>query len=184
MLLISQTWSVPKSINPTSYTYFSFMSTSAMNSLTVSFTSPGSELKEQRFDSTLLRRKLTVHEAPSVSLPKAASSAMLICNIRQPVQEIDLCLCNFCLTLQHWRTTIDVAQRNVERAGWLQNANYWGSPLQFQSLTNYAEHSSDAKRSIKSVLSKYQTQTPHCLKVSQQCFWQFKSAGMWQCVSG
>ena len=66
------------------------MSTSAMNSLTVSFTSPGSELKEQRFDSTLLRRKLTVHEAPSVSLPKAASSAMLICNIRQSVQDINL----------------------------------------------------------------------------------------------
>ena len=127
------------------------MSTSAMNSLTVSFTSPGSELKEQRFDSTLLRRKLTVHEAPSVSLPKAASSAMLICNIRQPVQEIDLCLRIFCLTLQHWRTTTDVAQRNVERAGWLQNANYWGSPLQFQSLTNYPGHSSDAKCSIKSV---------------------------------
>ena len=38
--------------------------------------------------------------------------------------------------------------------------------------------------SIKSVLSKYHIQTPKCLGVSQQCLWQFKSAGMWQCVTG
>jgi len=160
------------------------MSTSAMNSLTVSFTSPGSELNEQRFDSTLLRRKLTVHEAPSVSLPKAASSAMLICNIGQSVQEISLCLHIFCLTLQHWTTTTDVAQHNVEAAGWLQNANYSGSPLQFQSLTNYAGSSSDAKGLIKSVLSKFHVQTPNYLSGSQQCFWQFKSSVMWCCVTG
>lgn len=48
------------------FTYLSRSSTKEVRRLTLSLTRPGSQLSEQRFDSTLLSKQFIVHIAPSV----------------------------------------------------------------------------------------------------------------------